>query len=72
MPMPLAQCFRDCSSVVHSLVAVILDSQELRAVWFLQMDFNVIGLPEQQMRKPEREQSVNSSRGVSSLTALPN
>ena len=70
--MSLAQCFSDWSSVVHSMVAMILASHELKAVWFLQIGFHVIGPPEQQMRIPEREHNLNSSSGLPSSTSLPN
>ena len=68
----LARCFSDWSSVVHSLVAMISASQDLNSVWFSQNYFHAIGTPERQMRKPEREQNLNSSRGVLYSTALPN
>ena len=58
--------------MVHSLVDIILASQELRDVWFLWKDFREIGLPERHMRKPYREHNLNSSRGVISLTELLN
>ena len=56
----------------HSLVAMISASQELKAVWFLRMDFQAIGPPERQMIKPERERNLNNSSGVPSSTVLPN
>ena len=72
IPIFLARCFSDWSSVAHSLVAMISSSQELNAVWFLRMGFHAIGPPERQIRKPEREWNLNNSSGVQSLTALPN
>ena len=72
IPMSLAQCFSDWSSVEHSLVAMISASQELKAVWFLRIGFHAIGPPERHMRKPDREQNLNSSSGVPSSTALTN
>ena len=69
-PILLAQCFSDWSYVAHSLVAIILDSKELKEVWFLQIDFRAIGSPERQMIKPDREWNLNSSIGVPSSTAL--
>ena len=68
----LSQCFMDWSSVVHSLVAMNSNLQELRAVSFLQIDFYEIEPPEWQMRKPEIERNLKSSRGVPTSTALPN
>eukprot|EP00956_Cyclotella_meneghiniana_P020419 scaffold36078_cov69-Cyclotella_meneghiniana.AAC.1 len=60
------------SSVMHSEVATISASQELREVRFWRMDFQLIGPPERQMTKPEMLRNLNSSRGVPSGTALPN
>ena len=70
--MSLARCFRYWSSVVQLLVAMIFYSQELRAVWFWWIDFHAIGMPERHMRKPERDQNLNSSIGVPYSSALPN
>ena len=72
IPISLERCFSDWSSVVHSLVTIIYALQEINAVWFLLIDFHGIGPPKRQMRKPERERNLNSSRGVPYLTALPN
>ena len=46
MPMLLERCFRDWNLVVYSLVAIILASQELSAVWFWRIDFHTIGMLE--------------------------
>ena len=70
MTMSLTEFFSDWSYVAHSLVAIILDSKELKEVWFLQIDFRAIGSPERQLIKPDREWNLNSSIGVPSSTAL--
>ena len=72
IPMLLEQLFRDWSLEVHSLVDVISDPQELRVLWFWRIDFNAIVSPERHIRELEREQNLNSPRGVPSSTALPN
>ena len=72
IPIMLAQCFSNWSSVAHLLVAMILASRELNAVWYLCIDLHAIGPPEKQMKKPEIERDLNSSRGVPSSSALPN
>ena len=72
IPISLARYFSDWISVAHLLVAMISASQELNDVWFWWIYFHTIGPPDRQMRKPERERNLNSSRGVLSSTALPN
>ena len=72
IPISLSRCLSDCSSVDHALVTMISASQELNDVCFWRMDFHSIGPPERQIRKYERDCSLNNSSGVPSLTALSN
>ena len=60
LPISLARCFSYWIYGAHSSVAMILASQELKELWFWRIDFHVIWPPERQMRKPEREQNLNS------------
>ena len=59
----LANCTRPGIAPIQLsvLVAIILASQELNDVWFWWMDFQAIGPPERQMRKPEKDWNLNNS-----------
>ena len=72
IPVSLARCFSDWSSVAQSLVAMISISQELKAVFFWWIDFHAIVPPDQQMRKPEGERNLNILRELPSSTELLN
>ena len=71
MPRSRARCLIASTALVHSLVAMISASQELRAVCSWRMDFQAIGPPERTMRIPERDLNLKSSSGVPSATVLP-
>ena len=75
-------CFRN-SDIVGTMIQLLkfcgkpVDGHDFdfivtKVIWFWRIDFHAIGIPERQMRKPDKDRNLNSSRGVTSLTALRN